>query len=506
MMIKAAEKYPNRAFVRIGPRLILILLCTSPPLAIAAGSLSAPQALNTNAGFDSGYDVQAEPVSDGAGTWVVVWYGTDTLGATVGTDEDILFSRSTDNGVTWSAPEALNSNAGSDTGYDRRPEVATNGSGVWICVWRSNEDLGGALDADDDILAAISTDNAATWGAPFALNENADSDALNNHDIDPDIQTDGAGTWIATWSSFFPTSVWNMNAWVSRSTDNGGTWSTPVSVHFNGQSSQDRHLHPIARHTGGNNWMVICHTYNTLGGSIGSDYDFVVSRSTNGGVSWSAVSALLPNAAGDSGHDWQIELATDGANTWVAVWNSDEPLVPSIGTDEDVLVSRSTDDGVTWSTPVAVWSGLGSDGGIIDQNPQVATDGADNWVIVWHSTNSVGGSGGDEDVLFVCSTDNGATWSDAEPFNSNADSDSGNDAQANIAALGPYDFIGVWQSFDSLGGTIDTDQDILYGTLAFPTPALPATSAWGWGGLAALMSIAVAGRIYARSVRARSLR
>ena len=42
--------------------------------------------------------------TDGAGNWVAVWDSYDTLGGTIGTDYDILVSRSTNNGATWTAP------------------------------------------------------------------------------------------------------------------------------------------------------------------------------------------------------------------------------------------------------------------------------------------------------------------------------------------------------------------------------------------------------------------
>ena len=48
-------------------------------------------------------------------------------------------------------PAALNSNAGSDTGYDGSPQLTTDGAGNWVAVWWSSEDLGG-IGTDDDIL------------------------------------------------------------------------------------------------------------------------------------------------------------------------------------------------------------------------------------------------------------------------------------------------------------------------------------------------------------------
>ena len=43
----------------------------------------------------------------------------ERLGGSIGTDWDILVSRSTDDGVTWTAAAALNSYAGTDSERDR---------------------------------------------------------------------------------------------------------------------------------------------------------------------------------------------------------------------------------------------------------------------------------------------------------------------------------------------------------------------------------------------------
>jgi hypothetical protein len=42
-------------------------------------------------------------------------------------------------------------------------------------------------------------------------------------------------------------------------------------------------------------------------------------------------------------------VTTDGQGTWVAVWDSTDSLGGTIGTDGDILVARSTDGGLTWT-------------------------------------------------------------------------------------------------------------------------------------------------------------
>src|SRR6185369_3357766 len=137
--------------------------------------------------------------TDGAGTWVAVWQSYDSLGGTIGTDVDILTARSTDGGVTWSAPVPLNTNAAVDAGSDYFPQVTTDGS-VWVAVWFSTDSLGGTIGGDVDILTARSTDGGITWSDPAPLDTNAAGDS--GDDYSPQVTTDGHGTWLATWTSY----------------------------------------------------------------------------------------------------------------------------------------------------------------------------------------------------------------------------------------------------------------------------------------------------------------
>ncbi len=58
-------------------------------------------------------------------------------GSSGGVDDDVRVARSTDDGVTWTAPAALNTNAASDVGDDDGGLVTTDGQGTWVAVWTS---------------------------------------------------------------------------------------------------------------------------------------------------------------------------------------------------------------------------------------------------------------------------------------------------------------------------------------------------------------------------------
>src|SRR5204862_2086879 len=161
----------------------------------SGGTWTAPAALNTNAASDSARDYEPQIATDGAGNWVAVWRTGEPVGGPYGTDFDMLVARSTDNGLTWTAPAALNTNAASDSGDDRSPQVTTARAGNWVTVWFSDDSLGGTIGNDLDILVARSTDNGATWTAPAALNTNAATAA--DRGGAPQLTTEGAGNWVA---------------------------------------------------------------------------------------------------------------------------------------------------------------------------------------------------------------------------------------------------------------------------------------------------------------------
>ena len=92
--------------------------------------------------------------TDSAGNWVAVWYSEDSLGGTIGTNWDILVARSTDNGATWTAPAALNTDAATDSRDDYGPQVTTDGGGNWVVVWYSAAPAGYYSVTDRDILYA----------------------------------------------------------------------------------------------------------------------------------------------------------------------------------------------------------------------------------------------------------------------------------------------------------------------------------------------------------------
>src|SRR4029079_19046460 len=116
---------------------------------------------------------------NGSGTWVVAWSSIDRFGGANGGDADIVFARSTDGGLTFGAPAALNTDAPNDTQYfytsviganDDRPALAAHGD-RFIAVWHNATDTGqGTVNT---VRLARSDDAGETWTAPAALFDHA---------------------------------------------------------------------------------------------------------------------------------------------------------------------------------------------------------------------------------------------------------------------------------------------------------------------------------------------
>lgn len=445
------------AQLTIPPNLALAQSC--PP------QISDPQPLNSNAAFDTAHEARPQIGTDGAGNWIAVWMVAEPLDAPFGFATDIFFARSTDGGSSWSEAAPLDPNATSDDADDYTPRIAVDGRGNWVAAWQSTDDRGGTIGNDWDYLFTRSTDDGASWSDPQPLNTNAASDS--GADFALQLFLDRGGDWLAVWLSTEDLGATIGEDWdilFARSTDGGASWSDPEVLNTNAGSDTSDDQNPRLLSDGHGNWLASWVSRDSLGGRIGEDSDILVARSSDGWASWSEPMPLNSNAATDNGADWAQQLTTNGAGNWVAVWISNDDLGGTIGTDHDILYSRSTDNGVSWSDPQPLNSNAATDGAA-DLWPRVRSDEAGNWVAVWASLDDLHGTIGDDwDILFSHSTDNGLSWTAAQPLNTNAYWDTGDDPVVRLEIDAAGNWLAGWSSDDDLDGTIGNDRDILYST------------------------------------------
>lgn len=424
----------------------------------------APVTLNTNATTDSGTDTAPTLVTDGNGIWIAAWESDDTLSATIGSDFDIVFARSTDNGNTWSSPAPLNSNAATDSGTDGSPAIACDGLGNWIAVWWSNDTLGGTIGSDRDVLFAQSSDDGQTWSAPQPLNANAATDTGNDFTNRSSIATNKTGTWLAVWQSTdsLNNSIGSdSDILFVRSTNNGGSWSAPLPLNSNAAGDTGNDMAPAIAGNASGVWFVVWESDDSLGGVIGNDFDLLSCRSQDNGTTWSSAAWRNSNAVIDSGDDRSPKIATDGGTHWVIVWQSDDSLGGTIGTDLDILVTNSSTNAKTWSFVKPLNANASIDA-TFDAAPHIDTDGDRNWITTWDSQDTLGGTiGNDTDVLVALSQSNGTSWDTPLSINTLANTDSATDTSSAIAAGAANRWLTTWYSDNTLSGTVGTDIDLL---------------------------------------------
>lgn len=363
---------------------------------------TAPTPLNLNADSDSGDDFEPIVRTDRHGNWIAVWYSNDSLGETTGSDTDILVSRSVNDGETWTDPIALNSNAMSDSGFDIEPNLATDGFGHWIVTWSTSDTFDNTIGSDQDIAVSRSTDNGVNWTDPVPLNSNAASDS--GADARPIVVTDKSGIWLATWwsnDSLGGTAGSDFDILFARSTDNGQTWTPPQTLNTNAATDSGIDSAPTVATDERGNWVAAWDSGDTLGNTLGSDRDILVARSADGGQTWKAPAPLNSTANIDTGDDYVPTLVTDKQGNWVAAWYSDDTLNGTIGGDPDILIAYSIDNAKTWTAPVPLnanaFEDTGSDGG-----PALVTDERGNWIAAWNSDDDLGESIGTDNDILVC--------------------------------------------------------------------------------------------------------
>jgi len=423
-----------------------------------------PAVLNAGANKDQAKDEAARIVSDGLGVWVVVWQSTGSAAAgpdSFGRDADILFVRSADNGVTWTAPAAVSSRARKDQGLDLTPALATDGKGTWIVVWSSTEDLTGSRRNDRDIQIAISTDDARTWSLPRYLNGNATRDW--GDDESPDIATDAAGHWVVVWQStdsLGNTIGGDRDVLAAASSDGGLTWSDPKPLDEAAAHDQRSDDAPRLATDRRGHWMTVWASSGATADRSRYDHFILSATSADNGATWRAPS---PVTGGDDkqSREWNPRLATDGQGHWLCGWSSTDTLNGRLGRDRDVLAARSDDDGTTWSAPSPVNREAERDAGD-DGSPEIATDGRGAWIAVWTTWDSRQRTiGSDGDLAMAASHDNGQTWTASAVVNPNAATDYGGDFNPAIATDRRGLWLVVWDTNEPEGGAIGTDRDLM---------------------------------------------
>jgi hypothetical protein len=249
----------------------------------------------------------------------------------------VMFSRSTDHGLTWSAPIAVK---GQSIQWTDKPAMAISPNGQHVYI---------AFNSSDSYLVA-SHDFGATWGTPVKTNTDGRYYFAGGGAVLPN------GTAVFTSSSFTQTSVGDVFTHVMRSTNGGTSWTQtqvattpeqPTCVAAGCPIDYYGTIPALAADATGR--LVLTYTGPTV--AKGPQRVYAI-RSADGGATWSARQDI-GGAQGANGNFTAIAAAGNGdfrmfymddRNGANDAWNT--------------WYRRSTDGGVTWGAEVKISDAL----------------------------------------------------------------------------------------------------------------------------------------------------
>lgn len=292
----------------------------------------------------------------------VVWFDYRDDG------DKIFYRRSTNSGVTWGPETRLTDTASASMVPNLSLAVAPQGRVhiVWCDYIRGQ---------DDEIFYKRSTDGGTTWLPDTQLTRD-------------DFRVE-ADSWvsIAAWNLLTHV-VWHdfkwdglrysWNIFYKRSTDGGVSWQPDQRL-----TSYPATSGPPSVAVSGASVHVVWYDLRT------GNAEIFYRRSTDGGATWQADTALTNDPAGS-----YLPSIAVASNMIHVSWFDERDG------NKELYYKRSLDDGLTWGPDVRLTNDPAD-----SYRPSVAVSG-NNVHLAWYDNRD-----GNTEIFYKRSTDNGASWS-----------------------------------------------------------------------------------------------
>jgi hypothetical protein len=259
-----------------------------------------------------------------------------------------------------------------------------------------------------DLLISKSTDGGTTWDNPVVVFAAPNAQVFPDKNwmtVNDHASPATAGRIAVTFTTFTSDVSGQSTGSNLRSTtsdDGGTTWTTPSFITPTGQSNQA--TQPVYLPDGSLLVTYVTFTSQSLAFRVESK------RSVDGGQTW----PTTPNVVGEVSTLWDDPVSRDGtflissaiasdSGDVFVTWNS------SVSGQPNLMLSRSSNNGATWTTPVRVNTPLTA---VSAFNPTVGTslDGQ-TVTVTWMDTRNAPDSRSFADMYASTSVDGGLTWS-----------------------------------------------------------------------------------------------
>ncbi|MCC6795978.1 MAG: exo-alpha-sialidase [Candidatus Hydrogenedentes bacterium] len=324
----------------------------------------------------------------------------------------------------------------------------------------------GDLAVETDVVISRSVDNGATWSEPVALNDNADTDSVPDYSIR--TATDGAGNWVAIWviDLGFASNIANSSIMVSHSSDDGATWSDPEVL----STKADIYSTFALLFAAGTPlpWLSTDAQGNWLAAwrcSVPTDAsgDIDILCSHSEDNGETWSSPAPVSPAGDTVNDSGPRLVSIGTGRWMIMWNYADFLVA-----DGLLVARSNNNGESWGLPTTLQN-YGASDTVRRAIQRLDSDGDGTWIGIgdvtdWDLSGSIPLPTTDSDIFLIRSEDNGRTWTEPVVVNSNASNPALNDGIGSLTTDKQGNWMLAWTTGNTQIPDPDTDLSACFST------------------------------------------
>ncbi len=302
---------------------------------------------------------------------------------------------STNGGLNWYGTDLM-PNMPSSTS-DPAPAIDKNGTFVFTTL----NTVGTAF-----MIGSYSTNYGVNWSVPYTIYGSSSDKNLSASDDSPSSPYYGRSYTVWTkWSSPYPVMI-------SYTTNGGVSWSTAAQINNPSVLSQGADVV-----TGPNGEVYVCWSKQS---SVSTGVGFA--KSTNGGVTWTVneTAFTVNGMRSNSFNGWGLRvndfprIYTDKSggprNGWIYIVDCEKNYAPA-GTDEDVILHRSTDGGTTWSSGIRVNQDA-LNNGKVQWFPAVCVDGSGGVNVVYYDNRNYPSYGDSCETYVSRSIDGGTTWTD----------------------------------------------------------------------------------------------
>lgn len=314
-------------------------------------------------------------------------------------------------GYAWTGYNYINNGNSNNQRGDPAPVIDKNNRVIFTHL-TSNTVFGNV----NGIGAEFSTDNGQNFSTTFQISVDANADK-NAAGTDDSPLSPYYGNSYCSWTSFTSNPVTGR---FSRTTNGGLSWTAPIVLNSTppGYLAQGQDIDVMPD---GN--VIVCWTLAL----ISSPYTekFVgLAKSTNGGINFNSNEEIYPvngirtttfNGWGIRTNSFpkiSIDKSGGARNGWMYIVTC-EINNPPAGSDADIILHRSTDGGITWSSGIRVNQDA-LNNGKVQFFPCIRVDENGGINVVYYDNRNFPALGDSCSIFISRSLDGGNTWNDIE--------------------------------------------------------------------------------------------